>query len=367
LVDCPQGWLFSKETSIVQTVVITGVSGYWGQRVAQRLLAMPDVRVLGIDRQPPARPPDGLDFIKADIRNPLLVDLLRAEQVDTLLHLAWRQRQWRREEDFESNVLGTMQLFGACVDAGVRQVVWRSTTAVYGAQAENALYLPETTPLAARASYAYVRDALEVERFVAGFAAEYPQTRFATLRLANVIGVDVDSPLSRLLRQPVWPDLLGFDPLLQVIDIDDALAALAYAASHPLAGPVNVAAPGILSLDQLAGRLGRPTLPILHWLVYWSWPLLSSLPAGRDLLDWLPLEPDYLRYPWVADLTLMQSQPGLVPQWNAGESVRRFVEQQRSQRYQRPAEGQPYADDQLERVITQRRPAAPASARVEVL
>lgn len=351
----------------MQTVVITGVSGYWGQRVAQRLLAMPDVRVLGIDRQPPARPPDGLDFIKADIRNPLLVDLLRAEQVDTLLHLAWRQRQWRREEDFESNVLGTMQLFGACVDAGVRQVVWRSTTAVYGAQAENALYLPETTPLAARASYAYVRDALEVERFVAGFAAEYPQTRFATLRLANVIGVDVDSPLSRLLRQPVWPDLLGFDPLLQVIDIDDALAALAYAASHPLAGPVNVAAPGILSLDQLAGRLGRPTLPILHWLVYWSWPLLSSLPAGRDLLDWLPLEPDYLRYPWVADLTLMQSQPGLVPQWNAGESVRRFVEQQRSQRYQRPAEGQPYADDQLERVITQRRPAAPASARVEVL
>lgn len=351
----------------MQTVVITGVSGYWGRRVAQRLLAMPDVRVLGVDRRPPAQPLAGLDFVKADIRNPLLVDLLRAEGADTLLHLAWRQRQWRREEDFESNVLGTMQLFGACVDAGVRQVVWPSSTAVYGAQAENALYLPESTPLAARSSYAWISDALEVERFIAGFAAEYPQTRFAVLRLANVVGVDADSPLSRLLRQPVWPDLLGFDPLLQVIDVEDAVAALAHAASHPLDGPVNVAAPGVLSLGQLAGRLGRPTLPILHWLLYWGWPLLSSLPAGRDLLAWLPLEPDYLRYPWIGDLSRMQSQPGLIPQWSAGESVRRFVAQQRSQRYQRPAEEQPYADDQLERVMAQRRPPAPASIPVEVL
>ena len=108
-------------------------------------------------------------------------------------------------------------------------------------------------------------------------------------------------------------------------------------------------------------------LPILHWLLYWGWPLLSSLPAGRDLLAWLPLEPDYLRYPWIGDLSRMQSQPGLIPQWSAGESVRRFVEQQRSQRYQRPAEEQPYADDQLERVMAQRRPPASASIPVEVL
>ncbi len=351
----------------MQTVVITGVSGYWGRRVAQQLLAMPDVRVLGIDQRPPAQPLPGLDFIKADIRNPLLVELLRAEQVDTLLHLAWRQRQWRREEDFESNVLGTMQLFGACVDAGVQQVVWCSSTAVYGAKAENPLYMPESTPLAARASHAYVRDALEVERFIAAFAAEYSETRFAVLRFANIIGADADSPLTRLLRQPVWPDLLGFDPLLQVLDAEDALSALVHAARHPLAGPVNVAAPGIVSLCQLAGRLGRPTLPILHWLVYWAWPLLGSLPAGRDLLDWFPLEPDYLRFPWIADLTRMHGDPGLIPQWNATQAVQRFVEGLRTARYQRPAADQAYAADQLDSVMAQRRAAAQARARVDVL
>jgi UDP-glucose 4-epimerase len=327
---------------------------------------MPDVRVLGVDRLMPAQPPDGLDFVKADIRNPLLVDLLRAEQVDTLVHLAWRERQWRREEDFESNVLGAMQLLGACADAGVHQVVWRSTTAVYGARADNPLYMPEATPLAARSANAAIQDALEVERFIAGFAAEYPELRLAVLRLANVISVDVDSPFTRLLRLPVLPDLLGFDPLLQVIDADDAVAALVHAARHPVAGPVNIAADGVVSFCQLAGRLGRPTLPIVHLLVYWGWPLLASLPAGRDLLRWFPLEPDYLRYPCIGDVARMRSELDFAPQWNATQAVQRYVEGLRVQRYQPPAAAQPYAADQLNRDLDQRRQAAQSRGEIDI-
>ncbi len=350
----------------MQTIVVAGVSGYWGQRVAQQLLAMPDVRVLGIDRQPPPQLLDGLDFVKADIRNPLLVELLRAERVDTLVHLAWRERQWRKEEDFESNVLGAMHLLGACVDAGVRQVVWRSTMAVYGARAQNPLYLPETTPLAARSSNAAIRDALEVERFIAGFAADYPELNMAVLRLASVIGVDVDSPFTRLLRLPVLPDLLGFDPLLQLIDADDAVAALVHAALHPVRGPVNIAAEGVVSLCQLAGKLGRPTLPIVHLLVYWGWPLLAGLPAGRDLLRWFPLEPDYLRFPWVGDLTRMRSELDFAPQWDARQAVQRYVEGMRVQRYQPPAAAQPYAADQLDIALAQRAKAAQPRARIDI-
>jgi UDP-glucose 4-epimerase len=350
----------------MQTIVIAGVSGYWGRRVAQQLLAMPDVRVLGVDRRPPAQPLEGLDFVKADIRNPLLVELLRAEQVDTLVHLAWRERQWRCEEDFESNVLGTMQLLGACVDAGVRRVVWRSTTAVYGARPENPLYMPEDTPLSALSSYAYVQDALEVERFIAGFAVEYPATSFSVLRLANVIGADVDSPFTRLLRLPVLPDLLGFDPLLQVIDADDAVAALVHAARSAANGPVNVAADGVVSFCQLAGKLGRPVLPILHLLVYWGWPVLSSLPACRKRLAWFPLEPDYLRYPWVGDVARMRSELGFTPQWRAAQAVQRYVEELRAQRYQRPAAQQPYAADQLDRTLAQRRQDAQPRARIDI-
>lgn len=338
----------------MQTIVITGVSGFWGRGVAQRLLSIPDLHVIGLDQRPPAAELDGLDFIKADIRNPLLVELFRAEQVNTVVHLAWREQGRRREDDFESNVLGAMQLLGACADAGVQQFVWRSTTAVYGASAENPLYMPEETPLATHADSAFIQDALEVERFIASFAADYPAMRFATLRLANVIGADVDSPLNRLLRLPVWPDLLGFDPLFQVIDAEDAVAALAQAAMQPLAGPVNVAADGVVSLDQLAGKLGRPTLPILHLLVYWSRPLAASLPVSRQWLRWFPLEPDYLRYPWIGDLTRMSAEFGFIPRWSAAQAVQRMAETLRMRKYQPAAAKQPFAADHLDDVLARR-------------
>ena len=85
------------------------------------------------------------------------------------------------------------------------------------------------------------------------------------------------------------------------------------------------------------------------------------------MLDWFPLEPDYLRFPWIADLTRMHGDPGLIPQWNATQAVQRFVEGLRTARYQRPAADQAYAADQLDSVMAQRRAAAQARARVDVL
>lgn len=338
-----------------RTVLITGVAGYWGGRLATRLLAQPHLRILGIDRRAPERLLPGLDFIKADVRNPLLVELLRAEQVETVVHLAWRERQWRKEEDFESNVIGAMQLIGACADAGVRQVVLKSTMAVYGAAPENPLYMPEDSPLAARSHYGYVRDALEVEKFVQEFAAEYPEVRLAVLRLPNVIGPDVDAPFTRLLRLPAIPELLGFDPLLQVIDADDAVAALAQAVWAQAGGVFNVAASGVLSLCQLAGMLGRPLLPVLHLCVTWGWPLLTSLPAGRKALAWFPIEPDYLRYPWTGDARRMREILGFEPQHSARQAVERYVQALRIRPFQDPAELRRFADDRLDDVITSRR------------
>ncbi|MER2600098.1 MAG: NAD-dependent epimerase/dehydratase family protein [Caldilineales bacterium] len=316
------------------TIALTGISGFWGRQVAQRLLLRPDVRVLGIDRLPPEPALPGADFVKADIRNPLLAELFAAERVDTLLHLAWREPAIPDEADFESNVLGTMQLFGMAVEGGVRRVLWRSSTAVYGAAAQNPLYLPENSPLAEQVAAPLAAHWLEIERFVATFAAEYSSTAFAALRLAHVIGAEAKSPLNRLLRQPLWPALLGFDPLLQVLDSDDAVEALALAALGEWRGAVNVAAAGVLAFSQLAGKAGRPLLPLLHPLVMRLWPLAQTMPQGERLLRWLPLDPDQLRFSCLADCTQMGTVLGFAPQLNAAQAVERAVQQQRVRRYQ---------------------------------
>lgn len=342
----------------MRTIVVTGVSGYWGRRVASHLLAEPDVRVIGIDARPPAQPARGLDFVKADIRNPLLAELLRVEAVDTVVHLAWRERQWRREQDFESNVLGTMQLIGSAIDAGVRQVVLRSTMAVYGASAENPMALPEESPLRARSRYATVRDFLDLELALQEIAAEYPELRLAVLRFPSIVGPDVDTPLTRWLRRPVLPELLGFDPLMQVIDVDDAVAALAHASLGEAArGPCNVAADGALSLCQMAGLAGKPVLPVLHLLTYWGSSALATTPAGRRALGWLPIEPDFLRYPWTGSLSRMWNELGFTPRLDARQAIERTVQAWRVLPFERSAEDRRFVDDQLDAVVVERRDA----------
>lgn len=338
-----------------RVIAVTGVSGRWGRAVAQALLAQPGVHVLGIDVRPPQRQIANLDFIKADIRNPLVVDLLRVEQVDTVVHLAWRERQRRREADFESNVLGTMQLLGACVDAGVDQVVLRSATTVYGARPENPAYMDESFPLAARSGDATVRDMLEVERFLAEFATEFPELRIAVLRFANVVGIGADSPFTRLLRLPVIPSLLGFDPLLQVIDFEDAVAALVHSVLTRAGGAVNVAADEVVSLCQAAAMVGRPVLPILHLAVYWTLPLAGATPVTRSARRYWPLEPDYLRYPWTVSTERMRAELGFEPAWTARQALQRFVQALRVAPYTSSGEPRTYADDALAETIEDRR------------
>ena len=340
----------------MRTVVVTGVSGYWGRRVARQLLAEPNLRVLGIDVRPPEQVERGLDFIKADIRNPLLAALLRVESVDTVVHLAWRERQWRREEDFESNVLGSMQLIGAAVDAGVRQIVFRSTMAVYGASAENAIALPEDSPLRARSRYATVRDALDLEVSLKEFVADYPELRLALLRFPSIVGPDVDTPLTRWMQRPVLPELLGFDPMLQVIDIDDAVRSLVHAVlTEAAVGPCNVAADGAVSLCQIAGLIGKPVLPILHLLTYWGSSVLATTHAGRKALAWLPIEPDFLRYPWTGSLTRMWSEFGFEPRLDARQSIERTVQAWRIRPFEHTVERQRFADDRLASIVAERR------------
>ena len=48
-------------------ILITGIGGYWGSRVALKLVEHPEYHVMGLDTIAPKEPIPGLDFIQADI------------------------------------------------------------------------------------------------------------------------------------------------------------------------------------------------------------------------------------------------------------------------------------------------------------
>lgn len=306
-----------------ETVLITGVASPWGSRVAQELLADRRWEVVGLDAEIPEAVP-GLDFVQADIRNPLLVDLLKAKNVDTVCHLAFAGTQTRSEAAFDLNVMGTAKLLGACAAAGVRKVVLKSSMVVYGARATNSAFLSEDQPLRGSRRYGYVRDAVEIEAFCADFRRREPDVLLTILRFSSIVGPTIDTWMTRFLKEPLAPSLLGFDPMMQLVHEDDVIAALAHAVRYDLPGAYNIAAEDALPLSKVRGLVGKPPLPVFHKLADWG----IALPGGTSrLLDrYLPIEPNYIRFPWVGDLAKMRDEFGFAPAHTSEEILREFAQ-----------------------------------------
>ena len=70
-----------------RVVLITGVSRYLGGRLAALLQADPTVeRVIGVDVVPPRQDVGRTEFVRADIRNPLIAKVISTAKVDTVVH-----------------------------------------------------------------------------------------------------------------------------------------------------------------------------------------------------------------------------------------------------------------------------------------
>ena len=332
-----------------RVVLVTGVSNYWGGRVAAQLLKYPEWHVIGLDDKAPDPEIKELDFIQAALHNPVLVELLREERIDTVCDLTFVESLRPNEAAFEANVMGTMHLLGECIEAGVRKIVLKSSTLVYGAQPTNSAFLREDHPLHANKHYGYLRDLEEIEAFCNGFHHQYPDTILTRLRFAHTVGPKVDSPMTRFLREEEAFVLLGFDPMMQIIHAEDVVRALVHAVVNDVPGAFNVAAEGVMPLWKLIGLAGKLALPIAHPLAYASVSLLGPRYAPIDL--------DYLRYPCVGDLHRMRHELGFVPQYTAEETLREFAAQQRLRHYMPESMTRAFEEERLRDTLERRRRA----------
>jgi UDP-glucose 4-epimerase len=340
-----------------KVILVTGVANYWGAQLAARLAdgarADSAYHVIGLDSEPPGESLHGLDFIQADIRNPLFVDLLKSEDVHTVCHLVFSESMRPSEAAFDINVMGTMKVLGACAEAGVRKVVLKSSMTVYGANPGNPSFITEQQPPQAGRSYGTTRNLVEIEAFCNGFRRQVPEMILTILRFSSIIGPKVDTPMTRFLKQPLAPVLMGFDPLMQVIHEMDVVEALAYAVYNDVPGVFNVAAEGILPLSRLMALASKLPIPIFHLFAYWGSDLLGA--AGLSTRRHWPIEMDYLRYPWVGDLAKMREDLGFVPRYTAEEALREFAGEQRLRHYMPESAALAYDEERLRDTIERRK------------
>jgi UDP-glucose 4-epimerase len=278
-------------------VLVTGVAGHLGSSLATALEADPGIaRVIGVD--------------EADLRGPSVSRVLRTAKVDTVVH-ASVQPGAADPDGRERNLIGTMRLLADCQRAGgVRKFVFRSTAAVYGAS--------PTSPAVFTEQDGDSRGhAVELERYVTGFARRRPEVTVTTVRLAELLGSGTDSALARYFALPVVPTVLGFDARVQVLHPKDAVAVLHRAVTHDLPGVFNAGGDGVLLLSQAIRRAGRVPFPMPR----------AAVPTAARLAR-TALSPDLARllsYGRVIDTTRLKTTFGYTPRWSTAAAFEDYL------------------------------------------
>jgi UDP-glucose 4-epimerase len=315
---------------MAHTVLVTGVSRHIGARLAGVLAADPDIsRVIGVDTvPPPSRTRDGgvqlgrTEFVRVDLRSPDIAEVIAAADIDTVVHMSLvsaPSRSTGRAAMKEHNVIGTMQLLGACQrSATVRRLVVRSTTAVYGSSPRDPAVFTEDLEPHDSPAHGYAKDAVEVEGYVRGFARRRPDVTVSLLRFANFMGPGVDSPLTRYFTSPVLPTVLGFDPRLQFVHEDDAVEVLRRMATEDHPGTYNVAGAGVLLLSQCVRRAGRPALPMPSP----AFQLLGNVMRGAGLVEYSPEQLRLMRHGRAVDTSALEAELGWRPPRSTTSCVR---------------------------------------------
>lgn len=246
-------------------VLVTGLGTFWGSRIAQALEQLPEVElVVGVDTREPRLPLTRTEFVKADASYSILRRMVRAAQVDTVLHTHLEVDSTRTSSRriHEVNVIGTMNLLAAAAAEGsaVRKIVLKASTLIYGSNFTDPYFFRETQQRAHPPTTPVERSLVEVDALVGDFAEDHPEVAVTSLRFANVLGDDVTTVFSRMLRMTAVPEVFGYDPRLQFVHEDDVTRALAHATVHDVAGTFNVAGPGTITWGEACRAVSRRRL-----------------------------------------------------------------------------------------------------------
>lgn len=233
-------------------VLITGGAGYFGEVLARRCLARGDrVRIFDLNRADIDI--EGVEQVQGDIRDPTVVRRA-CEQVDIVQHNVAQVPLAKDKHAFWSvNYEGTRILLESARDAGVRKIVYTSSSAVFGAP----------------------RDGLVTRATLPAPAEEYGRAKLAgeeLCRAAAKRGIDVSIVRPRtilghgrlgifqILFEWVFqgkdvPVFNGGHNRYQFVHADDLADACIAAAERPGLGVYNVGAGSVGTIRELLEAL----------------------------------------------------------------------------------------------------------------
>lgn len=250
-----------------RSVLITGASGYVGQKLVAALAAERGAlrTIVAADVRPPRALLPGVEYVTLDVRSARLADVLATHEVDTVVHLATivtPPKGMSREVEYEVDVLGSDNVLRACVSEGVRRVIVTSSGAAYGYHADSPAVLDESAPLRGNEEFAYAHHKRLVEEELALYRAQHPALEQLVFRPGTILGVGASNQITAIFERPVITGLRESEtPFVFVLD-EDVVACLVKGVHGSATGIFNLAGDGVVTLREIAARLGKPFVPL---------------------------------------------------------------------------------------------------------
>ena len=304
-------------------VFVSGVGGELGTLIASLLEDESWVGELsGIDADPPRRRLHRTAFHRMHPdEHDRIVETVTKFNPHVLVHVG----VWEPDARAAPHVAATLtdqaatSIIGAAAECpALENVIVRSGIEIYG-RARGALTRPsESAPIQPTSQWGHTVAGIE---HTAALVGERVGVTVGAVRLAPVLGPHVPSPLGRLLRMPAVPFSVLADPPFAVIQDRDAALAIVAAARVGLSEPVNVVAPGAITVLQAARRGRRIPIPLIGR--DWRIARAMSHMLGAPIPDHLS---EMFHRGRLADNSRMQELLGIVPETKTTDVVDRLYD-----------------------------------------
>lgn len=301
-------------------VLITGIAGGLARLIGAELDEL-GYEVIGVDyRKCPPLEFDA-EVYRARYNKTKIEDIIRRHEPTHVLHLG-RVGNLKEslERRFELNVMGSRKLMELALRYQVKRLVVLSTFHIYGAHPHNHIPIAEDEPLRAGTEFPEIADAIQLDNQAVMWCYQHRKLSTAVLRPTNVVGPNIRNAMSRFLRQPRIPVIMGYDPMVQFVFETDLCEAVVGMMESDAVGVFNVAGPQPIAWKKALGVLDATLIPIPSTAA-WAWLKL----AGFVVPTLPPYLVNFFKYPCVIDDTRIREaldwEPSVEPEDAVWETV----------------------------------------------
>ena len=208
-------------------ILITGVAGLIGSRLADYIIDNTEDKVIGIDDLSGGyieNVNSKVEFYNRDLSEDNISDIFETHDIDVVYHFACYAAEglspFMRKFNYQNNILSTVNIINNCINHKIKRLVYASSMSIYGHGKKNGEIFDETLPYAPIDPYAVSKMACEYDIKIAG---EQHGLDYVIIRPHNCYSDDTE-----ILTENGWKLFKDLDPSEKVMTLNKETMTMEY-------------------------------------------------------------------------------------------------------------------------------------------